>query len=395
LNCETTTLMRQVLFLLFFLGFFTHTSGQGINFVYTLNKAKKKAKEENKMIFVDVMADWCGPCKRMLADINTNPEVYEFFNKNFVNYQANEKNQRSFLLNHRIRSFPTIMFMTESGEVLFRMEGYRGIRDLIDVANTQQKNWEHFLKSNLTASPGEADSFFEAEFVKNLKTEIRLLPAELQQKKFLDYIRKETPYSTAIFTYFGKNLDYGVFSNYVRKEPEVSTKIAEQLIKSFLNTDNNYLMEEKVKQEAAKLANLTQLEPVQCLAYMLAYREYELLRDIGMAKAVNMQVYGRSLLQKYPETIDYSLLYKIMTYLAVNEEDDALYESLKPVFKELAEERDFFIYNDFLALIYYKTGEKELSRQQLDLAMLKSTNHFEVFTSMIDMHRHRDRYKAE
>jgi thiol-disulfide isomerase/thioredoxin len=381
---------------LLFVLMFTIMAGnaQGLEFVYTWNKAKARAEKENKLIFVDVMADWCAPCKEMMSEINRNPEVYEFFNQNFVNYQANQRLQSTFLRNHRIRLFPTLMFMSNSGEVLHRMEGYRGIKALANEAITQQAYWEKLLSGDLMSPVELTGSFDEMEFVTTLKNEISILSDEHMQRRYFDYIKEGKPYSTAVFTHFGKNLEYGKFSDFVKTEPEVSYKIGEQLMQSFLITNNNFLIEPKIKEEAKILAHLIQVEPVQCLAYMLAFREYELMRDIGMAKGSNMQVYGRSLLQKYPETWDYELIYKIMTYLAVHEENVEFYEEIKPIFIQLANERDIFIYNDFLALIYHKTGEKELSMQQLDEARWKSWKLVEEFTSMIDMSRNRDRYKT-
>lgn len=41
--------------------------------------ALAKAKAENKLLFVDIYASWCGPCKRLKATTFRDPEVGAYF----------------------------------------------------------------------------------------------------------------------------------------------------------------------------------------------------------------------------------------------------------------------------------------------------------------------------
>jgi thiol:disulfide interchange protein len=54
----------KLLWLLLCIGFFFNTQAEGINF-QKLSTAQvlKKAKKENKRVFVDVYAEWFGPYK--------------------------------------------------------------------------------------------------------------------------------------------------------------------------------------------------------------------------------------------------------------------------------------------------------------------------------------------
>ena len=47
--------------------------------------ASEKAKEEDKIIFVDVYATWCGPCKMMDREVFSQEKVAEYYNATFVN----------------------------------------------------------------------------------------------------------------------------------------------------------------------------------------------------------------------------------------------------------------------------------------------------------------------
>ena len=64
---------------------FTANAQGGIEFFHgTWAEAKAKAKAEDKLIFVDAYAEWCGPCKRMSAQTFPDPKAGEFFNPNFI-----------------------------------------------------------------------------------------------------------------------------------------------------------------------------------------------------------------------------------------------------------------------------------------------------------------------
>src|ERR1700737_4662315 len=50
----------------------------------TLKEAIAKAKTENKFVFFDAYASWCGPCKTMDKDVFTHKSVADYLNTKFV-----------------------------------------------------------------------------------------------------------------------------------------------------------------------------------------------------------------------------------------------------------------------------------------------------------------------
>ena len=79
----------------------------------------KKAKEENRLIFVDCYADWCGPCKKLAAEVFTQDKVADFFNANFINVSYNvEKNEDAKRLAQiwEVSALPTLMFIDPATE---------------------------------------------------------------------------------------------------------------------------------------------------------------------------------------------------------------------------------------------------------------------------------------
>lgn len=115
----------------------------------SFEQAIEKAKVEPRKIFVDVYTDWCSYCKKMDKETFSNPYVAKYLNENYypVKLDAQQENdihynnkiyqfvrrggQNSYhelaaeIMNGRL-SYPTIVFLDESSEVIQSIPGYRG-----------------------------------------------------------------------------------------------------------------------------------------------------------------------------------------------------------------------------------------------------------------------------
>ncbi len=107
---------------------------QGIEFFDgSWEEALEAAEQENKLIFVDGYASWCGPCKRMARDVFPDAEVGSFFNDNFISLKLDmEKGQGvEFRKNYPVRAFPTLFFIASNGKIVIKETGARRANDLI------------------------------------------------------------------------------------------------------------------------------------------------------------------------------------------------------------------------------------------------------------------------
>lgn len=93
------------------------------------------AKQENKVIFVDVYARWCGPCKVMEKEVFTDAEVATVYNENFINIKidGDRPEGNAFMKKYDIRSYPSYLFIDASGEVIDRRSGM--------MSSPQFKRW--------------------------------------------------------------------------------------------------------------------------------------------------------------------------------------------------------------------------------------------------------------
>lgn len=125
--------MKQVLTLIFLV---TSCSlfAQGIEFFKgTWAEAVEEAKTQNKVIFVDAFAVWCGPCKRMAKTVFTDKTVGEFYNKNFINVKLDMERGEglSFRKKYPVSAFPTLYYIDYTGDVVQKMVGALPSKDFI------------------------------------------------------------------------------------------------------------------------------------------------------------------------------------------------------------------------------------------------------------------------
>lgn len=112
---------------------------KSIDFEKDFDKALKKAKAENKLVFLDAYASWCGPCKWMSANIFTNDTVADFYNEKFINLKMDmEKGKgKEVAKQMEVRAYPTLFFLDAEGNMVHKKVGAsREVQDYIDLGNT-------------------------------------------------------------------------------------------------------------------------------------------------------------------------------------------------------------------------------------------------------------------
>lgn len=92
-----------------------------------------EAKKDNKLVFIDLFATWCPPCKMMDRDVFSRKDVGDYMDKNFVSakYSVDEGIGRELAQQYNVRSIPTYIILDETGKVIGRMVGGMSNSDFI------------------------------------------------------------------------------------------------------------------------------------------------------------------------------------------------------------------------------------------------------------------------
>jgi thiol:disulfide interchange protein len=101
----------------------------------TFAEAQAKALKEDKLIFMDAYAVWCGPCKWMAANTFTDAEVATYFNNNFINLKMDmEKGEGPALARkYGVRAYPTLYFLKPDGSVAKSVMGAQRPDGLLSI----------------------------------------------------------------------------------------------------------------------------------------------------------------------------------------------------------------------------------------------------------------------
>jgi thiol:disulfide interchange protein len=97
------------------------------------NEALKQASAQNKYLFVDAYASWCGPCKMLKLTTFKNSKAAAFYNKNFINVAIDmEKGQGPELASQwGLQAYPTLIIFNSKGMPVLGTVGYIKADDLI------------------------------------------------------------------------------------------------------------------------------------------------------------------------------------------------------------------------------------------------------------------------
>ncbi len=93
------------------------------------------AKKENKLIFLDIYATWCGPCKQLKKYTFANTKVGSFYNKNFINVSFNGEvgDGATLAKKYKITGYPTLLFIDGDGNIVSQTAGYHNPDELITL----------------------------------------------------------------------------------------------------------------------------------------------------------------------------------------------------------------------------------------------------------------------
>lgn len=165
--------MKKIAFLLVFQCVALSAFGQqtGIEFFKgTFAEALEKASKENKLVFMDAFAEWCGPCKRMAATAFVDAKVGQYFNANFINVKMDMEKGEGPALQRKydVGAYPTLLFLNGKGNVVHTNVGGLNAEQLLSSAKLASMKVDDLKDLEKSYNEGKRDPEFIASYVRAL-----------------------------------------------------------------------------------------------------------------------------------------------------------------------------------------------------------------------------------
>jgi thiol-disulfide isomerase/thioredoxin len=146
--------------LVFLLGISFVTTAQ-VEFIEVVTEedmegAERKGQEEGKMLFVDVYATWCGPCKMMDRDVYSDQEVGRFMNGHFINVRMDGETPfgRKYSAANGLQGFPSMFVFSSTGERVGQIVGFRPAGELLTTLGGMVENFAAVRKYRIDHQQG-------------------------------------------------------------------------------------------------------------------------------------------------------------------------------------------------------------------------------------------------
>ncbi|MDL1914222.1 MAG: thioredoxin family protein [Bergeyella sp.] len=153
----------RLFFFILFLFSITIFSQKGIRFENaSFDEILKKAGNEEKLVFVDAYASWCGPCIQMKKNVFSLESVGNYYNENFINarFDVEKGEGKEMAKRYNIRAFPTYLFFDSSGDILLRSTGYTEKEEFIELGKQAAETKKTYVSQRERFVEGDKDPKF-------------------------------------------------------------------------------------------------------------------------------------------------------------------------------------------------------------------------------------------
>ncbi|MCR9012519.1 thioredoxin family protein [Gabonibacter chumensis] len=234
--------------------------GQGIEFIEGgLDAALIKAQKENKAIFVDFMATWCGPCKQLSAEVFPDKKLGDYFNTRFVSCKVDVDKEKELAKKYKITGMPTMVFLDKEGNELKRVMGLipatrllRDAKEALGEAPVFEALWEQYKKNKSDLTVQQSILLEAPDFVRGKQGKEAELWKSRVEKLFDSYVKVKDPADLIntedfrIVTAYNQKIEKNntVFNLIVKRMEEFKAVIPLEILANYIVTYESSLINE-------------------------------------------------------------------------------------------------------------------------------------------------------
>lgn len=341
----------------------------------TWDEILAKAQKENKPIFLDAYASWCGPCKWMAANIFTQNGVADHFNAKFINAKIDMEKGEGVKLaqKYQVQAYPTLLILNSNGEMLHRVCGALQAEPFIAWANESFDTEKRFGALQQKYISGERSSSFMIKYIEALDKVC--LNAEKVAEEYLNSLKDEALFEKDNWTIFNEHIwnsesrsfkfvaeKYSKFFDlYGDKVNEKITEVYSQKIKIAIRKKDDETYSSNMK--ILKSLNFPQSEKVY-------------------ARLECRYLYNKEDLANYPpKAINYIEQFGVEDPNELNQfawnfyekiSDKKMLEKAVEWSKKAVEFDNNYANNDTYAALQYKLGNKKEAQKYAEIAIVKA-----------------------
>ena len=116
------------------------------------NAAMEDAREDEKLVFLDIYATWCGPCKYLENNVYTDESLGEYYNDNYINLKMDGESTfgAKMARKYALSAYPTMYFLDSDEELITKIVGVREADPLASIGKAISENAERltYYKEN-------------------------------------------------------------------------------------------------------------------------------------------------------------------------------------------------------------------------------------------------------
>ncbi len=152
----------------------------------TIDEALARARAEEKVVFIDFFATWCGPCKQLDSTTFADEKVIAWLDKHAVSLKIDVDQQKDISKRFLVKAMPTLVFLRADGTELERVQGYQ---DSDKFLKTAGRVVEHPEKDAVARAREELASGYWPEAMARHRLGTALLMAGEKDEALAEYLK--------------------------------------------------------------------------------------------------------------------------------------------------------------------------------------------------------------